>query len=86
MLILAVKQKVVSLLYVEKKKITHHIFQPEKTPVQVIQKPHIKPYILNPIEEKLRKSLERIATGDSFLNKAVMVQALRSTIHKRDLT
>ena len=43
---------------------------------------HIKPDTLNLIEEKERKSLELLDTGDNFLNRAAMGHALRSRIEK----
>jgi hypothetical protein len=43
---------------------------------------NIKPDTLNLIEEKVGKSLECISTGDNFLNRTPMSQALRSTIDK----
>lgn len=52
----------------------------------MIHKLHLKPFVLNLREEKLGNSLECIDTGDYFLNKTLIVQALRSTINKRDLT
>jgi hypothetical protein len=45
---------------------------------------HIKPDMLNLIEEKVGKSLEHMGTGENFLNKTPMAQALRSTIDKWD--
>ena len=41
--------------------------------------------MLNLIEEKVRDSLEPIGTGENFLNRTPMTQALRSTIDKWDL-
>jgi hypothetical protein len=46
---------------------------------------HIKPDSLNLVEEKGRKSLELISTGENFLNRTPIAQALRSTIDKWDL-
>ena len=46
---------------------------------------NIKPDTLNLIEEKVRNTLEHIGTGDNFLNRTPMSQALRSTIDKWDL-
>jgi hypothetical protein len=43
---------------------------------------NIKPYTLNLTEEKVGSSLESISTGDNFLNRTPMAQALKSTIHK----
>jgi hypothetical protein len=43
---------------------------------------NIKPNTLNLIEENMRNNLELIGTGDSFLNKTPMTQALTSTIDK----
>jgi hypothetical protein len=40
---------------------------------------------LNLMEEKLGHILEHMGTGDNFLNKTPMAQALRSTIDKWDL-
>ena len=45
----------------------------------------IKTDILNPIEEKVGKSLELYGTEGNFLNRTPMAQALRSTIDKCDL-
>jgi hypothetical protein len=38
-----------------------------------------KPDTLNQIEEKVRKCLEHIGTGDKLLGRTPIVQALRST-------
>jgi hypothetical protein len=46
---------------------------------------HIKPDTLNPIEEKVGKSLEHMGTGENFLNRTPMAYALRSRIDKWDL-
>jgi hypothetical protein len=43
---------------------------------------HIKPDTLNLIKEKVRKSLEHIGTGETFLNRSPMTQNLRSRIDK----
>ena len=45
----------------------------------------IKPETLNLIEEKVRNSLECIGTGDTFLNRIPVLQALQSTINKWNL-
>jgi hypothetical protein len=44
-----------------------------------------QPDTLNLIEEKVGKSLEHIGSGEIFLNRTPMSQALRSTIDKWDL-
>ena len=46
---------------------------------------NIKPNTLNLIEEKVGKSLKCIGTGEHFLNRTPVAQALRSTIDKWDL-
>ena len=46
---------------------------------------HIKPDTLNLIEEKVRKSLEHMGTGENFLNRIPMAYVLRSTIDKWNL-
>ena len=46
---------------------------------------HIKPDMLNLIEEKAGKSPKHMGTGGNFLNRTPMAQALRSTIDKWDL-
>jgi hypothetical protein len=43
------------------------------------QRPNVKPDTLNLTAEKVL-NLELIGTGDNFLNKTLIVQALRSTI------
>ena len=43
---------------------------------------HIKPDTLKLIEEKVGKSLEHMGTGENFLNRTPMAQALRSGIDK----
>ena len=43
---------------------------------------HIKPDILNLIEEKVGKSLKNMGTGEIFLNRKPMAYALRSRIDK----
>ena len=45
----------------------------------------IKPDTLNPIEEKVGKSLELIGTGRNFLHRTPMAHALISRIDKWDL-
>jgi hypothetical protein len=51
---------------------------------QWIKDLNIKPDTLNLIEEKVWHILEHICTGDSFLNRISMAQALRSAINKWD--
>ena len=46
---------------------------------------HIKPDILNLIEEKVGKNLEHMDTGENFLNRIPIAYALRSKIDKWDL-
>ena len=46
---------------------------------------HIKPDTLKLFNEKVGKTLEHIGTGENFLNKTPMAQALRSKINKWDL-
>jgi hypothetical protein len=46
---------------------------------------HVKPDILNLIQEKVGKNLEYIGTREIFLNKTPTAQTLRSTIDKWDL-
>jgi hypothetical protein len=46
---------------------------------------NIKHNTLNSIEEKGGNRLEHIGTGDNFLNKTTLAQALRSTTDKCDL-
>ena len=46
---------------------------------------NIKPDTLNLIEEKVGNNLERLGSGDNFLNTTSMAQALRSPIDKWDL-
>jgi hypothetical protein len=43
---------------------------------------HIKPETLKIIEDKVRKSLEHIGTGENFLNRTPMACAVRSRIDK----
>ena len=50
-----------------------------------IKELHIKPETLKLIEEKVGKSLEDMATGGKFLNRAAMACAVRSRIDKWDL-
>ena len=45
---------------------------------------HIKPDMLNLIEEKAGKSPKHMGTGGNFLNRTPMAQAPRSTIDKWD--
>ena len=45
----------------------------------------IKPATVNHIEEKVGSTLERIGTGDHFLNITPAAQTLRETINKWDL-
>ena len=56
-----------------------------KIQVQVDKDLSIKPDILNLTEEKVVKSLEHIGTGDNFLNRPPMAQALRSRVDNWDL-
>jgi hypothetical protein len=46
---------------------------------------HIKPDTLKYIEEKVRKSLEHLGTGENFLKRIPMAYDLRSRINKWDL-
>ena len=46
---------------------------------------HIRPDTLKFIEEKVRKSLEHLRTGENFLNRTPMAYDLRSRINKWDL-
>ena len=46
---------------------------------------HIKPDMLNLIEQKVEKILEHIRTGKIFLNRMPVAHTLRSTINKWDL-
>ena len=46
---------------------------------------NIKPATLNLIEEKVGSTLERIDTGNHFLNITPAAQTLRETINKWDL-
>ena len=45
----------------------------------------IKPDTLNLTEEKVGKSLELIGTGETFLNRTLMANTVRSRIDKWDL-
>ena len=49
------------------------------------QRSHIKPDTLKLLDEKVGKTLEHIGTGENFLNKTPLAQALRSKINKWDL-
>jgi hypothetical protein len=49
---------------------------------KLIKDLNIKPDTLNLIEKKVGKSLKLIGTGEIFLNRNPMAQALRSTIDK----
>jgi hypothetical protein len=46
---------------------------------------HMKPETLKVIEEKVRKSLEDMGTGEKFLNRTAMAGAVRLRIDKWDL-
>ena len=46
---------------------------------------YIKPHTLNPTEEKVRRSLKHISTGENFLNRAPITYVLRSRTDKWDL-
>ena len=46
---------------------------------------NIKPDTLKLTEEKVGNSLEHTGTGDNFLNRTPMAQALKTTIDKWDL-
>lgn len=46
---------------------------------------NVKPDTLNLIEQKVGSSLELIGTGDNFLNRTPMAQALNQQINKWDL-
>ena len=50
-----------------------------------IKELHIKPETLILIEEKVRKSLEDMGTGEKFRNRTAMACAVRSRIDKWDL-
>ncbi|KAL6085047.1 hypothetical protein STEG23_014217 [Scotinomys teguina] len=55
-----------------------------KTQVQVDQRPQHKSVTLNLIEEKVGSTLERIGTGDQFLNITPTAQTLSVTINQWD--
>ena len=46
---------------------------------------YINPATLNLLEEKVGGTVERLGTGDNFLNITPVAQSLRSTIDKWDL-
>jgi hypothetical protein len=46
----------------------------------------MKSHSLNPIEEKVGNTLELSGTEEDFLNRTPVVQALRLTINKQNLT
>ena len=50
-----------------------------------IKNTHIKPDILNLMDERVGKSFKHIGTRENFLNRTPVAQALRSTIDKWDL-
>jgi hypothetical protein len=50
-----------------------------------LKNPLIKPEILKFVEEKLRKCLEYMGTGQKFLNRTAMACTVRSKINKWDL-
>ena len=56
-----------------------------KAQVLVDQNLHIKPDKLKLLDEKIRKTLEHIDTGENILNKTPLAQSLRLKINKWDL-
>jgi hypothetical protein len=46
---------------------------------------HIKPDTLKLLEEKVGKSLQKMGTGEKFLNRTAMACDVRSRIYKWDL-
>jgi hypothetical protein len=46
---------------------------------------HIKPEMMNLIEEKVEKNLEHIGTGENFLKRTPVAHDIRSRINKWDL-
>jgi hypothetical protein len=46
---------------------------------------HVKPDTLKLIEEKMRKCLQHMSTGEKFLSRTPMTYALRTKIDKWDL-
>ena len=56
-----------------------------KTQVQWIKDLKIKPVTLNLIEEKVGSTLERIGTGNHFLNRTPAAQTLREKINRWNL-
>jgi hypothetical protein len=66
-------------------KIDPHLSPCTKLKSKWIKDRNIKPDTLNLIEEKLGKSLELIGTGEIFLNRTPMTDALRWRIDKWDL-
>ena len=55
-----------------------------KSQVQVDQRPQHKSRYMNQIDEKVRNNFEHIGTGDNFLIRVPIAQALRLTINKWD--
>jgi hypothetical protein len=50
-----------------------------------IKELHIKPETLKLIEEKVKKNLEDMSTGEKFLNRTAIICAVRSRMEKWDL-
>ena len=57
----------------------------KKTQLQMNQKPQYRTKHIEPIEEKVRNSLELIGTSKDCLSRIPLAQALSSTINKWDL-
>jgi hypothetical protein len=62
-----------------------YLFPCTKLKSKQIKDLHIKPETLNLIKKKAGNSVEHTGTGENFLNRTPMTQALRSTIDKWDL-
>jgi hypothetical protein len=60
--------------------IDSHLSLCTKLNLKWIKDVNIKPETLNLIESQMKDSIVHIGTGDSFLNRTPMAQALRSTM------
>jgi hypothetical protein len=71
--------------HVEQFELIHSYLLILKVKSKCIKELHIKPETLKLLEEKLRKSLEDMGTGEKFLSRRAMACAVQSRIDQWDL-
>ena len=72
-------------LHVEDCKQIHIFLTLQKNLTSVDQSPQVKPDTINLMEQKVDNNAELNSTGQNFLNRTQMAQALGTTINKQSI-